>query len=111
MNKHSLNKQIFFCPLALMMDIIGGKRKTMFLYHLQWGPMRSGEIKHSIKGDISTKMFTQIARELERDKVVRRIVYPVVPPKVECELTPLGEKLIPNINNLVDLGRKLAQSN
>lgn len=58
------------------MEIIGGKWKAMFLFHLQNGSLRSSELKRRIKGDISDKMFTQIARELERAGVISRTVYP-----------------------------------
>jgi DNA-binding HxlR family transcriptional regulator len=56
------------------------------------GVMRFSEIGRAIEG-ISQKMLTQTLRLMERDGLVTRTVYPVVPPKVEYELTPLGEGL------------------
>lgn len=50
-------------------------------------------------------MFTQVVRELEKAGVIKRIVYPVVPPKVEYELTDLGRSVLPNINDLAQWGR------
>ncbi len=57
------------------------------------GIHRYGALQREI-GGISQKMLTQTLRSLERDGLVRRTVYPVVPPKVEYALTPLGETLI-----------------
>ncbi|MBA2277133.1 MAG: helix-turn-helix transcriptional regulator [Chloroflexia bacterium] len=57
------------------------------------GIQRYGALHREI-GGISQKMLTQTLRSLERDGLVRRTVYPVVPPKVEYALTPLGETLI-----------------
>lgn len=105
--KYFFNGEEYICPLALAMDIIGGKWKAMFLFHLQWGPLRSSEIKRRIKGDISNKIFTQIARELEKGGIVHREVYPEVPPKVEYSLTELGESVIPHIVALAQWGRQI----
>jgi DNA-binding HxlR family transcriptional regulator len=57
------------------------------------GIHRNGALHREI-GGISQKMLTQTLRSLERDGLVLRTVYPVVPPKVEYALTPLGETLI-----------------
>ncbi len=54
-------------------------------------------------------MFTQIARELEAAGVIHREVYPVVPPRVEYCLTPLGETVIPNILALAQWGRQVGK--
>ncbi|MBA3274729.1 MAG: helix-turn-helix transcriptional regulator [Chloroflexia bacterium] len=60
---------------------------------LSEGIHRYGALHRAI-GGISQKMLTQTLRSLERDGLVLRTVYPVVPPKVEYALTPLGETLI-----------------
>ncbi|MBO8447471.1 MAG: winged helix-turn-helix transcriptional regulator [Bacteroidetes bacterium] len=54
-------------------------------------------------------MFTKVVRELEKAGVIRRIVYPVVPPKVEYELTELRQSVIPNINDLSQWGRRVGK--
>jgi len=107
--KYIFNNEVYLCPLALAMDIIGGKWKAMLLYHLQNGALRSSELQRRIKGEISNKMFTQIVRDLEKAGVIKRIVYPVVPPKVEYELTELGFSVIPNINDLAQWGRSIGK--
>lgn len=79
----------YYCTLEIAMEIIGGKWKTMMIYHLMDGKKRSSQLQRILTG-ISNKMFTQVARELERDGIIERIVYPVVPPKVEYKLTEKG---------------------
>ncbi len=105
-NKYIFNGDIFFCSLELAVNVIGGKWKSLILYHLQNGALRSSELQQLIHG-ISNKMFTQAVRDLEKDGLIKRTVFPVVPPKVEYELTELGESVIPIINNLALWGRKV----
>lgn len=74
------------------MNLIGTKWKPIVLFHLLDGALRSGVLQKKVPG-ISNKMFTQTVRELEKDGLVERIVYPVVPPKVEYGLTERGKSL------------------
>ena len=74
------------------MQLIGTKWKPLVLFHLLDKPLRSGKLQKHIKG-ISNKMFTQTVRELEKDGLVFRKVYPVVPPRVEYGLTKRGASL------------------
>ena len=74
------------------MNLIGTKWKPLILFHLLEGGLRSGVLQKHIAG-ISNKMFTQTVRELEKDGLISRKVYPVVPPKVEYTLTTRGESL------------------
>ncbi len=60
---------------------------------LSFGIGRHGQLKRKI-GGISQKMLTQTLRALERDGIVKRRVYPVIPPRVEYRLTPLGRTLL-----------------
>ncbi len=99
----------YFCSLELAMDIIGGKWKTMMIYYLKDGALRSSDLQRSLRG-ISNKMFTQTARELEKNKIIKRIIYPVIPPKVEYELTEIGLTIIPLIVQMSDWGISIAQS-
>lgn len=78
-----------YCPLNKTMEVIGTKWKPMILFHLLDGPLRSGILQSKIPA-ISNKMFTQSLRELERDAMVYRAVFPEVPPRVEYGLTPKG---------------------
>lgn len=74
------------------MNLIGTKWKPLILFHLLEGEMRSGILQKKIQG-ISNKMFTQTVRELEKDGLVLRKVFPVVPPKVEYSLSKRGKSL------------------
>ena len=80
------------CPLNYTMNLIGTKWKPLVLFHLLEGGLRSGVLQKHIIG-ISNKMFTQTVRELEKDGLISRKVYPVVPPKVEYQLTKRGQSL------------------
>jgi DNA-binding HxlR family transcriptional regulator len=86
-----MNKENY-CPLNYTVMLIGTKWKPLVLFHLLEGPLRSGILQKHIIG-ISNKMFTQTVRELEKDGLVLRKVYPVVPPKVEYKLSERGASL------------------
>ncbi|UQD56527.1 helix-turn-helix transcriptional regulator [Flavobacterium sp. K5-23] len=80
------------CPLNYTMNLIGTKWKPLILFHLLEADLRSGILQKKIPG-ISNKMFTQTVRELERDGLVLRTVFPVVPPRVEYKLSERGRSL------------------
>jgi DNA-binding HxlR family transcriptional regulator len=97
------------CFFQLATDIIGGKWKAYVLWSLKNGVKRNGELRRMIPS-ISQKMLTQQLRELEDVGIVKRIVYPEIPPKVEYQLSPDGEKLIPILEQLHDWGKVYAHS-
>ncbi len=99
----------YVCTLELAMDVIGGKWKGPLIYHLRFGAMRSSALQHSLD-NISNKMFTQSVRELEADGIIKREIYPVVPPKVEYSLTKKGESLVPIVENLARWGLSLSEN-
>jgi DNA-binding HxlR family transcriptional regulator len=84
----------FYCPVKLTTDIIGGKWKPLILFYLEGRTRRFSELKRLIP-QLTKKMLTQHLRELERDEIIRRKVYPEVPPRVEYSLTRHGETLKP----------------
>ena len=96
---YELQGKTYNCAIDLAIDLIGGKWKAIMLYHLKDGAMRSGDLQRSFNG-IANKMFTQTARELEGLGLIERVVYPVVPPKVEYQLTPMGESVMPIIQQM-----------
>jgi DNA-binding HxlR family transcriptional regulator len=82
------------CSVEAALDVIGGKWKGVIVFHLLSGTKRFNELHRSFQG-ITHQMLTVQLRELEEDGVVRRTVYPEVPPKVEYSLTPFGQSLRP----------------
>lgn len=94
-----------YCPLHHTMNLIGTKWKPLILFHLLECPLRSGVLQKHISG-ISNKMFTQTVRELEKDQLLARKVYPVVPPKVEYSLTEKGKSLEPILRGMDEWGAR-----
>jgi len=80
-------------PSRLVLDRIADKWTALIIQLLSKKTMRYAELQREI-GGISQKMLTQTLRSLERDGLVDRKVYPVVPPKVEYSLSRLGRTLI-----------------
>ena len=72
-----------------VLDRVGDKWSVLVVGLLSDGPLRFSELRRNIEG-ISQRMLTLTLRGLERDGLVTRTVYPVVPPHVEYELTKLG---------------------
>src|SRR5262245_39978210 len=91
------------CPAEITLNVIGGRWKIPILWHLAQETKRFSELQRSVAG-ITQKMLTQQLRELERDGVVNRRVYPEVPPKVEYSLTPLGRSLEPVVGAMCRWG-------
>src|SRR5918992_806437 len=81
------------CPSRQALDLIADKWTMLVIKALADGIHRYGALHRAI-GGISQKMLTQTLRALERDGLVERTVYPVVPPMVEYALTPLGTTLV-----------------
>lgn len=102
---NALNEKMILdnCGMAYTLKIIGGRWKMAILCRLNHGTMRYGELKKSIEG-ISERMLIAQLRELEDDKIIERLVYPEVPPRVEYRLTALGETMRPMLNVMSDWG-------
>lgn len=92
-----------YCPVETTLRVIGGKWKSMILFHLQSGPARFNVLRRLIPG-VTQRMLTQHLRELEADGVVSRTVLQVVPPHVEYAITPLGETLGPILDAMAAWG-------
>jgi DNA-binding HxlR family transcriptional regulator len=88
------------CEVRQILDRIADKWSLLAIALLEGRTLRFTELQREIDG-ISQRMLTVTLRQLERDGLVRRTVYPVVPPRVEYELTPLGRTLHATIQALV----------
>lgn len=88
------------CEVRQILNRIADKWSLLVIALLEKRKLRFTELKKSITG-ISQRMLTTTLRQLERDGIVARKVFPVVPPRVEYELTPLGATLHETIQALV----------
>ena len=88
------------CPVRDVLDRIGDKWSVLILKNLEEGPRRFGALRRMI-GDISQRMLTQTLRDLQRDGLIQRTVYPTVPPSVDYRLTRLGQSLMDPLEQLV----------
>lgn len=102
-NEQPLN-QIKICPVKTSLDIIGGKWKPYIIRVLFLNEVvRYNELKREIYG-ITDMMLSQSLKELERDNVINRIQYNVIPPKVEYSLTENGKELSIAVQELAKWG-------
>jgi DNA-binding HxlR family transcriptional regulator len=80
------------CPTRQVLDLIADKWTSLVIGLLEQRPVRFSELHRQVEG-ISQKMLTQTLRELERNGLVSRTIFPEIPPHVEYALTPLGKTL------------------
>ena len=88
------------CPVRGILDRLGDKWTTLIVVVLSQRPHRFSEIRRAIP-DISKRMLTQTLRDLERDGMIARRVFPTRPPSVEYRLTTLGESLLVPLVGLI----------
>ena len=93
------------CPVEYTASLIASKWKILILRDLIDGTKRYNELTRSVKG-ISAKVLTENLKELEKNGIITRKVYPVVPPKVEYSMTDKGNELKPIIDLMRDYGNK-----
>lgn len=91
------------CPVGTTLELIGGKYKSLILWHLVDTVLRFGEL-HKLVPQATAKMLTQQLRELEACGLITRTVYPVVPPKVEYSLSERGESIRPILEAMYQWG-------
>ena len=85
----------YICPVEATLEIVGGKYKPLILWHLSGKTFGFGQLQ---------KLFSSATQ------IVRK-VYPVVPPKVEYSLTPLGTSFIPILSSICDWGNNYLKAN
>lgn len=89
------------CPVRDVLDRVGDKWSTLIVSALAGGPQRFSALAREIP-DISRRMLTETLRDLERDGLLLRTVFPTKPPSVTYELTPLGHELLAAMSALID---------
>lgn len=93
----------FTCPIEVTISLIGGKYKSLIMWHLIEDTLRFSELKRKIPKS-TPKMMTQQLRELEENNLIIRTVYPVVPPKVEYKLSEFGRSMVPILQAMFTWG-------
>ncbi|WP_073315344.1 winged helix-turn-helix transcriptional regulator [Aquimarina spongiae] len=92
------------CCASLTMGIIGGKWKTVILFHLMHGTLRYSELRKQMPTVTERTLSLQL-KTLEEDGIINRKVYTSKPPlKVEYSLTDFGKTLIPIVQSIADWG-------
>ena len=84
----------YHCTVEVALDVIGGKWKPLILKQMIGSQRRYNELHRLVPG-ISPKVLIHQLRELEKDGIVERQVFPEIPPKVEYRLTEFGRTVIP----------------
>ncbi|ARX84776.1 MULTISPECIES: winged helix-turn-helix transcriptional regulator [Streptomyces] len=90
------------CGVRDVLDRLGDKWSVYVVVELASGVLRFKELQRRIHGGISQRMLTLTVRRLERDGLVKRTVYPTIPPQVEYELTEMGHSLTHLVKSLAD---------
>lgn len=91
------------CGLDLIGEVLYGKWKIRLLWFIDQGHKRPSELQRKIP-DASRRVLNIQLKELEEHELVSKIIYPVVPPKVEYSLTDFGKTLIPVISAIGNWG-------
>ena len=96
------------CAVEATLSVIGGVWKPVLLFHLQAGALRFNALCR-LTPSATPRMITLQLRELESDGIIRRTVYPEVPPRVEYDLTPFGRTLEPILASMREWGASFQQ--
>lgn len=101
---HEINGKKYPCCTSVTMGIIGGKWKSVILFHLIEKPLRYNELRKKIPSATERTLSLQL-KSLEEHQIIKRTVYTTKPPlKVEYALTNFGKTLIPLLTAIADWG-------
>ena len=98
-----MERELPACPVETTLLMISDTWKVLILRDLLDGTKRSSELRRSV-GNVSQKVLTATLRQMDRDGLVHREVFPEVPPRVEYSLTETGQTLQPVIKVMKDWG-------
>lgn len=101
----AVNNKMPHCSVETTLFFLGNKWKILIIREIKQGTKRFNEL-HKILKPISQKVLTSNLRELERNGIINRKIYPIVPPKVEYSLTELGLTLTPVLDVMHEWGEK-----
>lgn len=91
------------CPVTHCLNRIGGKWKIMIIYAISKNCNRFSRLQRAMP-DISKQMLVNQLREMEEDKILERIIYAEIPPRVEYKITDYGKSLMPVIYVMQEWG-------
>ncbi|MGT2910439.1 winged helix-turn-helix transcriptional regulator [Streptococcus cameli] len=91
--------------LLYTQTLLSGRWKPIILDYLEDGPKRFSAIQRQL-GNLSQGSLSKQLKELENDKLINRIVYPEVPPRVEYHLTDKGTAILPILEKMVAFGQE-----
>jgi DNA-binding HxlR family transcriptional regulator len=103
-----MKESVSGCPVEDAMRLLSGRWRIVLVYHLLDGKRRFNDLRRAMPG-ISQRMLTLDLRALETAGLVRRTIYPEVPPRVEYDLTEEGERLRELVDLLGEVGARLAK--
>ncbi|MDD4994242.1 MAG: helix-turn-helix domain-containing protein [Paludibacter sp.] len=93
------------CGIVVTMEVIGGKWKTCLINDINKGIRRPGEL-HRAHPEASLRVISQQLLELEKNNIIEKKIFPVLPPKVEYSLTETGKTLLPLIAQMLSWGNE-----
>lgn len=102
--KVSFQGKSYPCCTSLTMDIIGGKWKTVIIFHLREGKLRYNELRKAMPSVTERTLSLQL-KKLEEDRIIKReVIYKKPPLKVFYSLTELGTTLLPIVHAIAEWG-------
>jgi DNA-binding HxlR family transcriptional regulator len=108
-DRREMKKGSFTCGLDAALFVLGGKWKPLILFHLAQGARRYGELRRAV-GSVSDKVLIQQLKELQADRIIDRVDFGEIPPKVEYSLTGFGRTLGRALAPLCEWGTRYSSS-
>lgn len=99
------------CGLGYTLSVITGRWKLQIFWLIAKEKIRYSELREKLPSALSEKMLVLKLKELEKEDLIRRIVYAEVPPRVEYEITENGQSLIPLVQHMSDWGEVQKERN
>lgn len=103
------NNKEYKCPVEITIDILGGKWRALIVWHLSKNVLRFSEVQKIVPG-ISKKVLSEHLKELEKNKLIDRKVYPEIPPRVEYKITSKGKGLSEILDLMEKWGKNILET-